>query len=94
MLCQLVTAEVIVAAYSFVYIHHCVCEMYCYFNLVVKPRAASPSSDVAVSTSEAPAANVAAPSTNTAPKLSPLSAGAAPPHVVSDLNEDTPSLPV
>ncbi len=71
-----------------------------YFKPVVKPRAASMSSNVTASTSEAPAAKftITIPSTSTtpvvlpftspAPKLSPLSAGAAPPHAV------TPSQPV
>ncbi len=72
--------------------------MHYYFKPVVKPSAAATSSDVVtVSTSEAPSTSTVpapAPSTSTAPKLPPLSAGAALLHAVSSLNDDTPSQPV
>ncbi len=74
--------------------YNSVCETYCYLKLVVKSSAASTSSDATASTAKAPEANISAPSTSTALKLSPISAGAAPPHAVSNLNENTPLQPV
>ncbi len=76
--------------------HNSVSEMCRYFIPVVKTSAASTSSDVTARTSEAPAANVnvTAPSTNTAPKLSPHSADTAKPDAVSSSNVNAPSQPV
>ncbi len=100
MFCRFVNALVIATAYSLAYIHHfsrsdlqqCLWILAC--KPVVKPSAASTSSDVTASTSEAPVAYVTAPSTDTALKLSPPSAGTAPPHAVSNLNKDLPPQPV